>query len=63
MAVTNHLAHRFRSLIADERGATAIEYALILSLMVLALLGALVGTGGGVGAKWSDVANKVSSVL
>jgi pilus assembly protein Flp/PilA len=31
----------FRELIADARGATAVEYGLILALIVLAMLGAL----------------------
>jgi pilus assembly protein Flp/PilA len=39
------IVHRF---LAEERGATAIEYGLIAALITLALLTALVGLGGNV---------------
>lgn len=43
----------------DRKGATAVEYGLILSLMVLALIGALGSTGDGTKAKWDGVADNV----
>ena len=52
-----------RTFLADERGATAIEYGLIASLICLAILGALSATGGGVAAKWQYVMEKVSNAI
>jgi pilus assembly protein Flp/PilA len=47
----------FRKIVADVRGATAIEYGLILAMVVLAMLGALAAFGNGV----TDMFNHVSS--
>ncbi|WP_407049582.1 Flp family type IVb pilin [Methyloraptor flagellatus] len=47
----------------DERGATAIEYALIGGLIALAIVGAISGTGTGVSARWNDFSNTVVGVL
>lgn len=44
-----------RNLLADRRGATAIEYGLIAALIVVAMVGALKGLGGGVGGMWSNL--------
>lgn len=54
------LAERFGR---DERGGTAIEYALICSLIVLVIVGAIGATGGGVGNGWTSVSNKVTAVM
>ena len=40
------------SLGRDATGATAIEYGLILALIVLAVMGAIAGLGGGVLGAW-----------
>ncbi|MFL6721040.1 MAG: Flp family type IVb pilin [Sphingomonas sp.] len=44
-----------RTLCADRRGATAIEYGLIAALIVVAMIGGLQALGGGVGGKWSVI--------
>jgi pilus assembly protein Flp/PilA len=44
-------------LLADKRGATAIEYGLIAALIVIAMMGALSGLGGGVGGMWTNLSN------
>jgi pilus assembly protein Flp/PilA len=41
----NQTPRLFSRFLADEQGATAIEYGLILGLMVIALVAALTGTG------------------
>ena len=49
-ATTMHLLRRLRRFFGDDRGATAIEYALILAIMFLAIVGAIggfAGTNGG----------------
>ena len=50
-----------RMLRADTRGATAIEYGLIVALIVVAMMGALAGLGGGVGGMWTKVKDAVES--
>jgi pilus assembly protein Flp/PilA len=50
-----------RSLRADRRGATAIEYGLIVALIVVAMIGALSALGGGVNGKWGLLSNEVST--
>ena len=47
----------------DERGATAIEYALIGGLIALAIVGAIAGTGTGVSARWNAFSDTVVSYL
>ena len=49
-----------RKLCVDQRGATAIEYGLIVALIGVAIMGALSGLGGGVGGMWSKISNNVS---
>ena len=50
---------RNRTLGDNQSGATAVEYGLMLSLMVLALIGALGATGDRTKEKWDDNANKI----
>ena len=49
-----------RSLLNDERGATAIEYGLIAALVVLAMVGALGAVARTTTNMWNDVAANVS---
>jgi pilus assembly protein Flp/PilA len=50
-----------RKLRADERGATAIEYGLICSLIVIAMIAGLSQLGGGVNGAWGKLAQNVAS--
>jgi pilus assembly protein Flp/PilA len=43
----------------DERGATAIEYGLILALVFLAMIGAVTAFGQAAIAMWTDVAEDI----
>ena len=52
-----------RALAVDKRGATAIEYGLICSLIVVAIVGALSSLGGGVGGAWSELSDDISAVM
>ncbi len=47
----------------DNRGATAIEYGLIVALIGVAIMGALSNLGGGVGGMWSKLNNTAQSKL
>jgi pilus assembly protein Flp/PilA len=42
----------FRKLSANERGATAIEYGLLVGLIAVATIGAMEKLGGGVGGSY-----------
>jgi pilus assembly protein Flp/PilA len=46
-------------IILNERGATAIEYGLIIAMIVLAMLAALSTFAEGAVGMWGNVANKV----
>jgi pilus assembly protein Flp/PilA len=48
---------------AEERGATAVEYALILALIVLAMLGSLSGFANAATAMWTDVEQKSADAI
>ena len=50
-----------RRLLADQGGATAIEYGLIVSLIVVAMIGALSSLGGGALGMWTKVHNEVQN--
>lgn len=48
-----------RQLRDDDRGATAVEYGLIISLIVLAMIGALGGVADATVNMWGNVSNEV----
>ena len=50
-----------RRLLADQGGATAIEYGLIAALIVVAMVGALSQMGGGALGMWTKVNNAVQN--
>lgn len=51
-----------RSVIADQKGASAVEYGLILALVFLAVMGAIASLGGAVQSRWNDISNRVTSI-
>jgi pilus assembly protein Flp/PilA len=51
IAIRKHL----RMLGADQRGATAIEYGLIASLIIVAMLGGLTMLGGSTSGMWGKL--------
>ena len=50
-------------LLTDQRGATAIEYGLIASLIVIAMMGGLQALGGGAGGMWTRIASNVQNSM
>lgn len=52
---------RLRAIGGDVRGATAVEYGLILSLIFLALMTGVIALGGSVQQRWNDIAAKAVS--
>jgi len=57
----NAIRKNFGRLRRDKRGATAIEYGLIVALIGVAIMGALSNLGGGVGGMWSKLNNVAQS--
>lgn len=54
---------RLRLLLTDRKGATAIEYGLIASLIAMAIFGGVSAAGGEVGVQWDKVSTEVIKVL
>jgi pilus assembly protein Flp/PilA len=52
----------FGKLIRNDRGATAIEYALIAALIVIALISGVSALGGSTNGIWGNMTNKVVAV-
>ena len=59
LAIRNYL----RTLGANNRGATAVEYGLIAALIVVAMIGGLKALGGGAGGMWSKVGNIMENYM
>lgn len=53
------LTRKIVMLFADRKAATAVEYGLILALLVLALMTGLSALGSGTSSLWGDVHAKV----
>jgi pilus assembly protein Flp/PilA len=53
----------FKRLLRDTRGATAIEYGLIVSLVVIACLVAMQGVADENNGLWAIVTNRVSNAM
>jgi len=50
-----------RKLLADQGGATAIEYGLIVALIAVAAIGGISALGGGAGGMWTDLSAEVQN--
>ena len=50
-------------LISKEKGATAVEYALIVALIAVAIILALTALGGGISTAFQNIADKVGGVV
>ena len=52
-----------RMLGANQRGATAIEYGLIVGLIAVATIGGMQSLGGGIGGKWGQLLNSMNNYM
>jgi pilus assembly protein Flp/PilA len=59
IAIRKHL----RTLRAEDRGATAVEYGLIAALVVIAMIGGLNTLGGGANGMWGRISNTVQNYM
>ena len=55
--------HLLKRLFREEHGATAVEYGLILALIVLAMLGALSGLASETTKMWGQVNSKSAAAM
>ena len=51
------MSQNFKHFLADESGATAIEYALMASLLAVALVGVLTNLGTRLSSEFSEVSS------
>ena len=54
-------ARQLLRLAQDDRGATAVEYGLILALVVLAVIGSIQALANTTIGMWTDVSTKVQN--
>ena len=52
------MRHPFK-IVKDRRGATAVEYGLILALIFLAMMGGVVAVGQVTSGMWNNVSSEV----
>jgi pilus assembly protein Flp/PilA len=52
-----------KQIMSDQKAATAVEYGLILALIVLTMMVALVSLAGTTTRMWNDIGNKVSTCV
>jgi pilus assembly protein Flp/PilA len=52
-----------RRLGADRRGATAIEYGLIVALIAITMMAGLSTLGGGSKGMWGKISNRIGSAM
>lgn len=50
-----------RRLLRDRKAATAVEYGLILALIVLTMLGSLAGVADATIGMWNNISTKVTN--
>ena len=48
---------------SDKRGATAIEYGLIVALIAVAIISSLSKLGGGANGMWSQLDNNLNQAM
>jgi pilus assembly protein Flp/PilA len=53
------MTDRIKAFLANESGATAIEYALIASLIAVAIIGTVTTLGGKIKTVFNEVANNL----
>ena len=58
----NAILHKLRMFRVDQRGATAVEYALIAALIVVAMISGMQSLGGGVGGMWTNISAAIAGV-
>jgi len=60
--VMNVCIRRLRSLISDAEGATAVEYAVMLAMILIVLIAGVGAVGGQSGGMWGSIQNGLKAV-
>ncbi len=55
------MKRRIGTFFGDARGATAVEYGLIVALLVIAIISGVSALGSATGSMWGNMAGKVIS--
>ena len=55
--------HFLKRLLRDQRGASAVEYGLIVSMIVLAMLAGLGNFSGNVMRQWNMISDRTSEAM
>ena len=55
------MRHNFRKFVRESRGATAIEYGLIVALVVIVAVVGISALGGGNGGLWGNFTTKIAN--
>jgi pilus assembly protein Flp/PilA len=50
---------KLRRIVRDQRGATAVEYGLIVSLIVIAVIVGVTATANSITATWNNVSSQI----
>jgi pilus assembly protein Flp/PilA len=53
----------WRQLLREQEGATTVEYAVMLALVLLTCLGAVSALGGNAGGLWQDNRSRIETAL
>jgi pilus assembly protein Flp/PilA len=53
----------FRRFLADESGPTAVEYAVLLALILVVLIGAITSVGNSTSGVWSSDVNQIRNAV
>jgi pilus assembly protein Flp/PilA len=54
------MIHTFRKLVTSTKGATAVEYGLIIAMIVIAMMAALSNVASKTQGMWGNVSNEVT---
>ena len=53
----------FRRLLLDQKGATAIEYGLIVALLAVGIISGIRALGGGSDGMWTRISDEVTGAM
>lgn len=56
------LIRRLHRCVNDERGATAVEYAVMLAMILLSVLAAIGTVGSQTGGMWNGIVNSLRAI-
>lgn len=58
---TRQMWNNIKSFLIDESGTTAVEYAVLLALILIAIIGGLTAAGGGTRDWWENVGTEMTN--